>query len=148
TPRLLEVDPRNRWLSRGPRFRAEAEVVRDIALSAAGLLNEKGGGPSVYPPLPESFFLQSFVKIDWPTATGPDRYRRSLYTFRRRSLPDPVLMSFDAPNGDFACGRRRRSNTPLAALTTLNEPIFVEAAQALALRILKEGGKTDEARAA
>ncbi|MDB6024058.1 MAG: Protein of unknown function (DUF1553)/Protein of unknown function (DUF1549)/Planctomycete [Verrucomicrobiales bacterium] len=147
TPRLLELDPRNRWLSRGPRFRAEAEVVRDIALSAAGLLNEKVGGPSVYPPVPESVFQQSFVKIDWPTATGPERYRRSLYTFRRRSLPDPVLMSFDAPNGDFACVRRLRSNTPLAALATLNEPIFVEAAQALALRTLKEGGKTEEERA-
>jgi hypothetical protein len=148
SPHVLEVDPRNRLISRGPRFRTEAEVVRDIALSTSGLLHEKVGGPSVYPPLPESFFLQSFVKIEWPTATGPDRYRRSLYTFRRRSLPDPVLMSFDAPNGDFACVRRLRSNTPLAALATLNEPIFVEAAQALALRTLKEGGKTEEERAA
>ncbi len=148
TPRLLEVDPRNRLLSRGPRFRPEAEVVRDIALSASGLLNEKLGGPSVFPPVPDSFFAQSFVKIDfWKTATGSDRYRRSLYTFRRRSMPDPVLSTFDAPNGDFACVRRVRSNTPLAALTSLNEPVFVEAAQALALRTLKEGGKTESERA-
>ncbi len=148
TPKLLELDPRNRLLSRGPRFRTEAEVVRDIALSASGLLQDKLGGPSIYPPVPESVFAQNFVKIDWPAATGPDRYRRSLYTFRRRSLPDPVLMSFDAPNGDFACVRRLRSNTPLAALASLNEPVFVEAAQALALRTLKEGGKTEEDRAA
>ena len=148
TPRLLEIDPKNRLLSRGPRFRPDAEVVRDIALSASGLLNEKVGGPSVFPPVPESFFAQSFVKVDfWNTATGPERYRRSLYSFRRRSMPDPVLATFDAPNGDFACVRRVRSNTPLAALTSLNEPIFVEAAQALAMRVLKEGGATDEERA-
>lgn len=149
TPKSLEIDPRNRLLSRGPRFRTEAEVVRDIALSASGLLHEKIGGPSVFPPVPDSFFAQSFAKVDfWHTATGPDRYRRSLYTFRRRSMPDPALASFDAPNGDFACVRRVRSNTPLAALTSLNETIFVEAAQALALRTLKEGGTTEAERAA
>jgi hypothetical protein len=148
TPKLLEIDPRNRLLSRGPRFRAEAEVVRDIALSSSGLLHEKIGGPSIFPPVPQSMFAQSFLKIDfWKTATGDERYRRSLYTFRRRSMPDPVLSSFDAPNGDFACVRRVRSNTPLSALASLNEPVFVEAARALAMRVLKEGGSTDEDRA-
>jgi mono/diheme cytochrome c family protein len=149
TPELLERDPRNRLLARGPRFRVEAEAVRDVALSISGLLNETIGGPSIFPPVPESLFALSFIKVDfWNTATAPDRYRRSLYVFRRRSLPDPVLSSFDAPNGDFACVRRLRSNTPLAALTSLNETVFVAAAQGLALRVLQKGGATDSERAA
>ena len=149
TPDQQEKDPRNRLLARGPRFRAEAELVRDIALQTAGLLHESLGGPSVYPPVPESLFSESYLDVDfWKTATGPDRYRRSLYVFRRRSMPDPVLASFDAPNGDSACAGRVRSNTPLAALAGLNETVFVEAAQALALRILREGGATDADRAA
>ena len=149
TPQLLERDPRNRLLARGPRFRAEAEVVRDVALSAAGLLNGKVGGPSFFPPVPESMFALSYLDVDfWKTAAPPERYRRSLYVFRRRSMPDPVLGSFDAPNGDFSCARRGRSNTPLAALTALNEPVFVEAAQALALRVLREGGTDDAKRCA
>ncbi len=149
TPEHLERDPRNRLLARGPRFRADAEVVRDIALRTSGLLTEKIGGPSVYPPVPESLFASSFIPVDfWKTATGAERYRRSLYVFRRRSMPDPMLSSFDAPNGDVACAARPRSNTPLAALASLNETVFVEAAQALALRVLREGGPTDAARAA
>jgi hypothetical protein len=148
TPRMMEVDPRNLLLSRAPRFRPDAEIVRDMALAASGLLNERVGGPSFYPPVPDNFFAQSFLKVDfWKTASAPERYRRSLYMFRRRSMPDPTLSSFDAPNGDFACVRRVRSNTPLAALTSLNEPVFVEAAQALALRTLKNGGETEEDRA-
>lgn len=148
TAELLERDPMNRLLARGPRFRAEAEVIRDIALSASGLLQDRVGGPSFFPPVPEGLFALSFTAVDfWRTAGIPERYRRSLYVFRRRSMPDPVLASFDAPNGDFACVRRVRSNTPLAALTSLNEPVFVEAAQALALRVLREGGASDEQRA-
>ena len=135
-------------LARGPRFRVEAEQVRDIALSASGLLHEKLGGRSFYPPVPESMFALNFVKIDWNPAPAPERYRRSLYLFRRRSMPDPVMGSFDAPNGDFACVRRVRSNTPLAALAALNEPVFVEAAQALALRTLREASGSDQDRAA
>ena len=147
TPALLERDPRNRLLARGPRFRAEAEVVRDVALSAAGILNPALGGPSFYPPVPESMFALSYLDVDfWKVAPAPERYRRSLYVFRRRSMPDPMLSTFDAPNGDFACARRVRSNTPLAALAGFNEPVMVEAAQAMALRVLKEGGRVDNER--
>jgi hypothetical protein len=147
TPALWEHDPRNRFFARGPRFRAEAEVIRDIALTASGLLTQKVGGPSIYPPVPKSVLEYNYVKPDyWDPATGPERYRRSLYMFRKRSMPDPALSSFDAPNGDASCARRLRSNTPLSALTSLNEPIFVEAAQALALRIVREAGPTTAER--
>ena len=147
TPGLAELDPKNQLLARGPRFRVEAEMIRDIALSVSGLLHSQVGGPSFYPPVPKSMLDYNYFKVDWQEAEAPERYRRSLYMFRKRSMPDPVLTSFDAPNADFACARRMRSNTPLAALVPLNEPIFVEASRALALRILKEGGNTDEARA-
>ncbi len=148
SPALRERDPLNRLLARGPRFRLEAEVLRDTALSVAGLLTPAVGGPSIFPPVPQSVLDFNFVKPDyWHPAQGPQRYRRALYVFRKRSMPDPALGAFDAPNGDTACVRRPRSNTPLAALTSLNEPIFVEAAQGLALRILREGGATDDARA-
>lgn len=147
TPELLERDPRNAWLARGPRFRADAEVVRDIALCASGLLVHKLGGPSVIPPVPQNVLDYNFTYPDyWKPAEGPERYRRTLYGFRKRSMPDPVMASFDGPNGDFACARRTRSNTPLAALTVLNEPVFVEASRALALRVLREGGPDDTLR--
>ena len=148
TPALLAKDPANRLLARGPRFRVDAEVVRDVALAASGLLNPKVGGPSVFPPLPKFMLLPpvSYGPKVWDESTGPDRYRRALYTFRYRSLPYPALQNFDAPNGDFACVRRSRSNTPLQALTALNEPVFVECAQALGLRTLQEGGRSDADR--
>ncbi len=145
-PEVLARDVNNRLLARGPRFRPDAEVVRDVVLAVSGLLTEKVGGPSVYPPVPQNVLDFNYTKINWPTATGPDRYRRSLYTFRRRSMPDPALANFDAPTGDLSCARRLRSNTPLAALTGLNEPVFVEAARALALRTLAEAGGDDAAR--
>ena len=145
-PEALAHDPDNRLLARGPRFRPDAEVLRDLVLAVSGLLAEKVGGPSVYPPVPKNVLDFNYVQIAWPEATGPDRYRRSLYTFRRRSMPDPALGTFDAPNGDVSCARRLRSNTPLAALTGLNEPIFVEAARGLALRTLAEGGADDASR--
>lgn len=149
TAAQLERDSRNQYLARGPRFRADAEVVRDIALSAAGLLSPKLGGPSVFPPVPENVLAYNYSKVTyWDVPKNEDRYRRSLYVFRKRSMPDPMLSAFDAPNGDFACVRRVRSNTPLAALTGLNETILVEAAQALALRIWREGGATDAERIA
>src|SRR5262249_18276489 len=145
---LLERDPRNAWLARGPSFRADAEVVRDIALSVSGLLTHKLGGPSVIPPVPQNVLDYNFVyPAYWKPSEGPERYRRTLYGFRKRSMPDPVMSSFDAPNAVFACARRVRSNPPLAALAALNEPIFVEAARALALRILREGGRDDGQRA-
>ncbi len=145
---LYANDPYNRLLARGPRFRVEGEIVRDIALAASGLLNDKVGGPSVYPPAPEFLFQPpvSYGPKNWHEEKGADRYRRALYTFRYRSVPYPVLQNFDAPNGDIACVRRSRSNTPLQALTTLNEPLFMEAAKALAERAMKEGGATDGAK--
>ena len=148
TPELAAKDPYNRLLARGPRFRVDAEIVRDIALAASGLLNGKVGGPSVNPPAPEFLFQPptSYGPKVWKEAKGEDRYRRALYTFRYRSVPYPALQTFDAPNGDAACVRRTRSNTPLQALTTLNEPLFLEAARALALRTLKDAGKTSGER--
>jgi hypothetical protein len=148
SPELFSHDPANRLLARGPRLRVEAEVVRDVALAASGLLNPKIGGRSVFPPLPAFLVLPpaSYGPKVWPEDKGPERYRRALYTFRYRSIPYPVLQAFDAPNGDFACVRRPRSNTPLQALMTLNEPLFLECAQALALRTVREGGKTDAER--
>jgi len=148
TPEMLERDPSNRLLARGPRVRVEGEIVRDIALSVSGLLNAKIGGPSVFTPAPEFLFKPpaSYGPFNWVDEIGPDRYRRALYTFRRRSTPYPALNAFDVPNGDFACVRRTRSNTPLQALTTLNETLFVESAQSLAQRILESGGKSDAER--
>jgi len=148
TAELHARDPYNRLLARGSRLRVEAETVRDVALAASGLLDRRVGGASVFPPLPE-FMIQppvSYGPKTWPTSTGKDRYRRAMYTFRYRSLPYPVLQTFDAPNGDFSCVRRSRSNTPLQALATLNEPVAVECAQALARRILAEAPHTDEGR--
>jgi hypothetical protein len=148
TPELLGRDPANRLLARGARFRVDAESVRDIALTASGLLNRKLGGPSVYPPAPEFLFMPpaSYGPKTWATDTGPNKYRRALYTFRFRSVPYPVLQNFDAPNGEFACARRVRSNTPLQALTTLNEPLFMECARELAMKTMTEGGNSDVER--
>jgi hypothetical protein len=148
SPELLSKDPYNRLLARGPRFRVDAEIVRDIALSASGLLSEKVGGPSVFPPAPAFLFLPptSYGPKVWNESAGADRYRRALYTFRFRSVPYPMLQTFDSPTGDSSCVRRPRSNTPLQALTTLNEPLFVEAAHALAAKTLREGGTTDAQR--
>jgi hypothetical protein len=142
----LAKDPANRWLARGARLRVDAEVVRDIALSASGLLNTKIGGPSVYPPIPAFLMLPpaSYGPKLWPEAKGEDRYKRSLYVFRFRSVPYPPLQAFDAPVGDFACVKRPRSNTPLQALTLLNEPVFAECAKALGQRMFNTNGDSDE----
>jgi hypothetical protein len=148
TPELLTKDPANRLLARGPRFRVEGEIVRDITLAASGLLNKQVGGPSVYPPAPDFLFQppSSYGPKNWYEEKGTNRYRRGLYTFRFRSVPYPVFTNFDTPNGDVSCVRRVRSNTPLQALTLLNEPLFLEAAKALGEKALKEGGTHDTDR--
>ncbi|HEX2490384.1 MAG TPA: DUF1553 domain-containing protein, partial [Blastocatellia bacterium] len=146
TPKLLEVDPYNRWLARAPRIRVESEIVRDVALATSGLLNKKIGGPSVFSPLPAGVMDLAYGGFRWDNATGADRYRRGMYTFWKRTVPYPSMLAFDSPNGDFSCTRRVRSNTPLQALTTLNDTMFVEAAQALAMRIWKNGGADDRSK--
>ncbi|MGH6628457.1 MAG: DUF1553 domain-containing protein, partial [Burkholderiales bacterium] len=146
-PELEARDPYNRWLARASRLRVEAETVRDIGLAASGLLSRKIGGPSVYPPIPDGVLTLGYGKaMDWPTSKGEDRYRRGMYTFWKRNVPYPAMLAFDAPNGDFACTRRIRSNTPLQALTTLNDATFLELAQGLALRVWKEGGADDRSK--
>jgi len=126
----------------------EGEIVRDIALTASGLLNPEMGGRSIYPPAPDFLFQPpaSYGPKVWKVETGAERYRRSLYIFKFRSVPYPMLQTFDAPNGDFSCVRRARSNTPLQALISLNETEFVECARSLALKTLAEGGGTDADR--
>lgn len=147
SPTLYSVDPYNRLLARGPRFRVEAETVQDIALSAAGLLNLKIGGPSVRPPIPASVGDTVYGGFSWPESASEDRYRRGMYTFWKRALPFPSLLAFDEPTSEGSCPRRVRSNTPLQALTTLNEKTFVDAAKAMGLRVMKEGGEDERSRA-
>jgi hypothetical protein len=148
TPELMERDPDNRLLARGPRVRLTAEVVRDQALSVGGLLSSKMYGPSVRPPRPAVGLSAAFGgSIDWKPSEGEDLHRRALYTEWRRSNPYPSMLTFDAPNREVCTLRRARTNTPLQALTTLNDPVFVEAAQALARRVVQGGGAAaDKAR--
>jgi hypothetical protein len=147
TPALYERDAYNRLLARGPRFRVESEVVQDIALASSGLLNPTIGGPSVYPPIPTNVAEQVYGGLTWPESKSQDRYRRGMYTFWKRALPYPTMLVFDAPPAENSCTRRVRSNTPLQALVTLNEKTFVEAAQAMGLRVMKEGGDDNPSRA-
>ncbi len=148
TPAQWQRDQFNRLLARGARLRVDGEVVRDIQLSVSGLLNLAIGGRSVMPPAPDFLFKPpvSYAPFPWLEETGPGRYRRGLYTYRRRSTPYPMLQAFDTPEGNVACTRRGRSNTPLQALMTLNETVAVECARALALRMLVEGGMVDAER--
>jgi hypothetical protein len=148
TPELFERDPDNRLLARGPRFRLSAEMIRDQALAASGLLSDKMFGPPVKPPQPSLGLNAAFGGgIDWKTSAGEDRYRRGLYTMWRRSSPYPSMATFDAPNRQICTIRRDRTNTPLQALVTLNDPVYVEAAQALARRMVAAGGSAaDKAR--
>ena len=133
-------DPENRLLSRGPRFRLPAETVRDQALAVAGLLSDKVGGPPVQPPIPDGVW-KPFSDGPWrsPAAGDPDRYRRSLYTYTKRSIPYPMFAAFDSPNREFCTPRRLRSNTPLQSLMTLNDATFEEAAAALGTLIRDDG---------
>jgi len=148
-PDLVARDPENRLVACGPRVRLSAEVIRDQALAAAGLLSRKKGGPSVKPPQPSLGLSAAFGgSTDWETSTGEDRYRRALYTTWRRSNPYPSMATFDAPSREVCTIRRPRTNTPLQALVTMNDPAYVEASQALARRMVREGGSTEADRAA
>jgi hypothetical protein len=141
-PEAWARDPKNRWLARGPRVRLEAETIRDMQLVTSGLLDASMGGPPVKPPAPAFLFEPpaSYSRFPWEEAKGPSRYRRAIYTYRRRSTPYPFLQVFDAPEGNTACVRRERSNTPLQALTTLNEPVSLEAARALGRIMFERAG--------
>lgn len=146
TPQLLQADPYNKLISRGPRFRMEAEMIRDQALAASGLLSRKVGGPSVFPYQPEGVWDVPYSDEKWVESKGEDRYRRGLYTFVRRSALYPSMMNFDATSREFCTVQRIRTNTPLQALTTLNDPTFFEMSQALARRVVAEGGSTERER--
>lgn len=148
SPALLKRDPRNRLLARGPRFRLEAEMVRDQALALSGLLSRKMHGPSVFPPQPPDLWRAAFNGRDrnWATSQGEDRYRRGLYTFWRRTVPYPSMATFDAPSREICSVRRLQTNTPLQAFVTLNDPVYVEAAQALARRIFRHPASDAEDR--
>ncbi len=138
TPELLEQDPENRWLARGPAFRLEAELLRDLALAASGLLSERLGGPSVFPPqIPSITREGAYGPLNWVVSKGGDRYRRGLYTFAKRTAPYAAFQTFDGPSGEACIARREVSNTPLQALTLLNDEAFVEAAAALGRSAMK-----------
>jgi len=143
TPALLQLDPENRLLARGPRFRLPAELIRDQALAVAGMLQPRIGGASVYPYQPEGIFKDVVVGADYPgtkwlLSEGADLYRRSLYTFWKRTLPHPALATFDAPEREFCLVRRSRTNTPLQALVLLNDPIYLEASRRLAESVMAD----------
>ncbi len=138
-PELRAKDPQNYLLGRQRRLRLDAEIIRDASLAACDLLSTKLGGPPVYPPIPEGVMSQGQVKRGWKTSQGEDRYRRGIYTFKFRATPPPALSGFDAPDGFSTCTRRLRSNTPLQALTLMNDPAHVEFATALEKIIARDG---------
>jgi mono/diheme cytochrome c family protein len=144
TPEMIAKDPRNRLLARGPRFRLSAEMVRDQALASSGLLTRRIGGPSVMPPQPAGVWRTVYSGNQWRNATGPDRYRRGLYTYLKRTSPYPAMTTFDSGSGEICLVRRIRTNTPLQALVTLNDPAFLEAAGALAKQMSEHKGGLDQ----
>jgi hypothetical protein len=145
TPLLKSRDPLNRLYARGPKLRLEAELLRDSGLAIAGLLSSKIGGPSVFPPQPANVTSEgTYGPLAWQVSQGEDRYRRGLYTFSKRTAPYAMFLTFDAPSGEACCPRREMSNTPLQALTVLNDQVFVEIAQALGRRMMKEQGSLSE----
>ncbi len=153
TPELVEKDPENRLLARGPRLRLPAEMIRDGALSASGLLNREMGGPEVFPYQPEGLweevaFGEGFSAQTYKQSTGKNLYRRSMYTFWKRTVPPASLSVFDAPDREKCLARRTLTNTPLQALVLLNDPTYVEAARALAARVMTEGSKDGNSRIA
>src|SRR5262249_41101452 len=148
---LMERDPENRLLARGPRFRLPPEMIRDNALAISGLLNDKIGGPSVYPYQPkglweEMAFGENYSGQSYTPSSGPDLYHREMYTVWKRTVPPPSLTLFDAPDREKCTARRAVTNTPLQALALLNDPTYVEASQALGERTLRHGSKSDQAR--
>ena len=145
TPELLAKDPENRLLERGPRVRLEAELLRDATLTASGLLSPKIGGPSVFPPQPPGVTSEgTYGPLEWRVSEGEDRYRRGLYTFSKRTAPYAMFTTFDAPTGEVCVARREVSDTPLQALATLNDQVFVEASQALGRMMIARTGTTEE----
>lgn len=140
TPEKLEKDPYNRYFSRGPRFRLSAEQIRDQALAVSGLLHDTIGGPSVMPHQPDGVWQVVYSNAKWITPKGKNRYRRGLYTYWKRTAPYPSMMAFDSPSREVCVSRRIRTNTPLQALVTLNDPVYLEAAEALAKK-MQEAGK-------
>ncbi|MCP4782686.1 MAG: DUF1553 domain-containing protein [Fuerstiella sp.] len=146
TAEALQKDPGNRLLSRGPRFRLEAEMIRDQALATAGLLNKTMYGPSVMPRQPDGIWQVVYSGDHWETSGGGNQYRRGLYTFLRRTSPYPSMITLDATSREVCTIRRVLTNTPLAALVTLNDPVYVEAAQALSRKVMLDGGSSKEER--
>jgi hypothetical protein len=144
-PQLVERDPKNGLLARGPRVRLEAEVIRDSLLKSAGLLSEKMYGPGVRPPQPEGVTEVAYGSPKWNASGGEDRHRRSIYTFQKRTAPFAMTTTFDGPTGEACLPRRDISNSALQALTLLNDPMFVEVAQALG-RAVMQAGPDDAAR--
>lgn len=140
TAEMRTRDPYNKLLARGPRFRLDAETIRDTSLAVSGLLSDKMYGPSVMPPQPPGIWQSTYNTTQWETSQGENRYRRGLYTFLKRTTPYPAMTTFDAPSRELCTVRRINTNTPLQALVTLNDPAFVEAAQALARRMQRDGG--------
>jgi hypothetical protein len=145
-PELREKDPANALLARQNRLRLSAEGIRDAALSASGLLYPTVGGASIRPPQPESVTKLTYGNAKWEESQGKERYRRGLYIHFQRTSPYPQLVNFDEPNANNAATERRRSNTPLQALNLLNDPVFTEAAQSLAVRTLSEAPDNWDAR--
>ncbi|MCW1913116.1 PSD1 and planctomycete cytochrome C domain-containing protein [Luteolibacter sp. GHJ8] len=145
SPVAASADPKNQWASRGPRQRLSAEMVRDQALLVSGLLSPKSFGPPVFPPQPEGVWRSVYSGASWKTSEGEDRYRRALYTYSKRTSGYPAFLTFDAPTRDVCSARRIATNTPLQALVTLNDPAYIEFAQAFAKRM---AGSTPEERIA
>jgi hypothetical protein len=146
TTKAATIDPANKLLSRAPRVRLDAEIVRDVALHASGLLSEKIGGPSVFPPQPPGVTSEgAYGALNWTVSEGEDRYRRGLYTFTKRTAPYAMLSAFDAPSGEACVARRDLSNTPLQSLTLLNDAVFVETSQALG-KLLAAGERSPSDR--
>lgn len=142
----VAIDPSNRWLARGPRFRLSGELIRDNILAVSGLLSERIGGPSVYPPQPKGLWkeISGADVTNYPTSTGEDRYRRGIYTFLRRGNPNPMVLNFDGSNRSSCVVKRDRSNTPVQALNLLNAPTFVEATESFAEWITRRQGSPQE----